>query len=138
MQRIIAVDFDGTIVDHCFPEIGEPVPKAFSWMKRWQELGANLILWTMRSDDRLGDGKENGPVLTEAVEFCRQNGVEFWAVNDNPQQASWTRSRKVYAHYYVDDAAFGCPLCENSRPGGRPYVDWDIVGPRIELILRAA
>ena len=51
----IAIDFDGTIVDHRFPEIGKPVPGAFEWMKKFKEAGAKLILWTMRSD-----GQANG------------------------------------------------------------------------------
>jgi hypothetical protein len=118
MTCIIAVDFDGTIVEHEFPEIGRPVPGAFEWMKKWQQAGALLILWTMRSDGRTGGGRENGPVLTEAVEFCRKNGVEFHAVNANPSQAVWTSSPKVYAHIYVDDAAAGCPLRESKRMSG--------------------
>src|SRR3990167_10473980 len=99
---IIAVDFDGTIVTHEFPAIGRPVLGAFRWIKRWQKSGAKIILWTMRSDGRTGDGRENGPVLTEAVEFCSRHGVEFWAVNENPEQRAWTQSPKVYAHVYVD------------------------------------
>jgi hypothetical protein len=134
---LICVDFDGTIVAHEFPDIGAPVPGAFRWMKAWQEAGAKLILWTMRSDGRDGEGKENGPVLTDAVEFCRKNGVEFWAVNGNPQQASWTQSPKCFAHLYVDDAAVGCPLRENPKAGGRPMVDWDVVGPKVyEMLTR--
>lgn len=133
---IIAVDFDGTIVSHEFPDIGDPAPGAFEWLRKWQQAGAKLILWTMRSDGRTGEGKENGPVLTEAVEFCRQNGVEFWGVNSNPEQSSWTQSPKCYAHLYVDDAAFGCSLRENPKEGGRPIVDWSVVGPRVlEMIV---
>lgn len=130
----LAVDFDGTIVVHEFPHIGEPVPGAFEWLKRFQEAGARLILWTMRSDSRKGEGKENGPVLTQAVEFCRANGIEFWGINENPEQGSWTCSPKAYAQIYIDDAAFGCPLREN--PNGRPFVDWDQVGPAILNILQ--
>lgn len=121
---IIAVDFDGTIVDHRFPDIGAPVPGAFEWIKRFKELGATLILWTMRSD-----GQVHGNVLTEAVEFCRKHGVEFDYHNEHPQD--WTTSNKAYAHQYIDDAAACCPLRENPRMGGRPYVDWDIVGPAV-------
>lgn len=128
---IIAVDFDGTIAEHEFPDIGRPVPGAFEWMKKWQEAGAKLILWTMRSDGRSGEGKENGPVLTDAVEFCRENGVEFWGVNENPEQKSWTCSPKQYAHVYVDDAAYGCPLRKASKSHVRPCVDWEKVGPAI-------
>ena len=125
----LGIDFDGTLADHCFPDLGEPVPGAFFWLRKLQEHGAKLILWTMRSDGRTGAGRENGPVLTEAVEFCRRNGIEFWAVNENPTQKAWTQSPKAYCHYYVDDANAGCPLRENPRMGGRPYVDWDVVGP---------
>ena len=127
---IVAVDFDGTIVDHRYPDIGEPVPDAFRWLKRWQHAGARLILWTMRSDN-----EHHGPTLTQAVEFCRSQGVEFWGVNANGQQSEWTSSPKCYAHIYVDDAAFGCPLRENPRADGRPFVDWAVVGPAVEAKL---
>lgn len=128
---IIAIDFDGTIAEHEFPDIGAPVPGAFEWMRRWQEAGAKLLLWTMRSDGRTGTGRENGPVLTQAVEFCRANGIEFWGVNGNPSQGSWTSSPKAYANLYVDDAAYGCPLRESRKSGNRPMVDWDAVGPAV-------
>ena len=120
----IAVDFDGTIVDHRFPDIGSPVPGALEWLRAFKEAGATLILWTMRSD-----GQESGDVLTQAVEFCRSNGVEFDFANEHPQD--WTTSPKAYAHVYIDDAAFGCPLRKNPRCGGRPFVDWDVVGPSV-------
>lgn len=131
---IIAIDFDGTLVDHVFPEIGKPVPGAFEWLKRFKEAGAFLILYTMRADERGGKSIEKFPgerrFLTEAVEFCRAQGVEFDALNRNPQQDEWTSSPKAYAHIYIDDAAFGCPLTPPTN-GGRPCVDWSIVGPAV-------
>ncbi len=111
----LAIDFDGTIVEHEFPDIGAAAPGVFSWLKEFQAAGAKLILWTMRSDGRTGEGKECGPVLTQAVEFCREHGLEFYAVNENPTQQSWTNSPKVYAHRYIDDAATG----------------WSIIGPLV-------
>ena len=126
----IGIDFDGTIVEHCYPEIGKPVPGAFKWMKEFQAAGAKLILWTMRSDD-----PKNGNTLTDAVEFCRKHGIEFFGVNINPTQHTWTSSRKAYCHVYIDDAAFGCPLKESPRMGGRPMVDWDSVGPAVMKML---
>ncbi len=123
---ILAIDFDGTIVDHQFPAIGEPVPGAFRWLKEFQAAGAKLILWTMRSD-----GDKNGPTQTDAVEFCRANGIEFFGVNANPDQWTWTVSPKAYAHIYVDDSGINCPLRDNPRMGGRPYVDWSVVGPMV-------
>lgn len=136
MSKIIAIDFDGTIVDHRFPDIGMPVPGAFDWMRRFQECGARLILWTMRSDMR-SDGvspeknKADRDYLGEAVAFCRSHGIEFWGINQNPEQASWTQSPKVYAHIYIDDAAHGTPLREMPRSGSRLAVDWDEVGPSV-------
>jgi hypothetical protein len=127
----IAVDFDGTIADHAYPDIGKPVPGAFKWLKAFRKKGAQLILWTMRSD-----GQESGDVLAQAVEFCREHGVEFWGVNQNPRQ-EWSKSPKAYAHVYIDDAAFGCPLIENKRMGGRPMVDWDVVGPAVMAMIEA-
>lgn len=129
---IIAIDFDGTIVDHQYPDIGKEVPGAFQWMKRFQSAGCRLILWTMRSD-----GARQGPTLTQAVEYCRKNGVEFLGTNQNPEQIDWTSSPKAYAHLYIDDAAFGCPLRINPRRGGRPFVDWDVIGPAVMEKLKA-
>ncbi|MEI8226623.1 MAG: hypothetical protein WCG82_11945, partial [Bacteroidota bacterium] len=69
----IAVDFDGTIVDHEYPEIGKEKLFAFRTLLELGKEGARLILWTFRT------GKE----LEEAVEFCRKRGIEFYAVNKN-------------------------------------------------------
>src|SRR3990167_6806482 len=122
----IAVDFEGTIVDHQFPDIGKDVPGAFYYLDAFQKHGAKLILFTMRSD-----GRESGNVLSEAIEHCNKKGIIFFGINSDPEQAKWTSSPKAYAEIYIDDAAYGCPLKENPRMGGRPYVDWDIVGPDI-------
>lgn len=120
----IVIDFDGTIVTHEFPAIGVPVPEAIEWMKRFKEAGAQLILWTMRSD-----GRPDGDFLAPAVEYCRENGVEFDAVNQGIDDREWTTSPKAYANIYIDDAAFGCPLIE--QKGGRPFVNWMVVGPLV-------
>lgn len=127
----IAIDFDGTIVEHKFPDIGREVPGAFEWMKKWQEAGAELILWTMRSDRRINDPSLWGLYLTFACQYCAGRGIFFAGVNHAPHGRDWTDSPKVYAHIYVDDAAFGCPLTESREMGARPYVDWDIVGPAV-------
>lgn len=130
---IVAVDFDGTLADHRYPEIGDEVPGAFEALRALRAAGARLVLWTMRSGGR-GDGTDP---LAEAVSWCRDRGVEFDGVNASPGQESWTTSPKAYAHVYVDDAAFGCPLRANPRMGGRPFVDWSVVGPAL-LALAAA
>lgn len=96
----IAVDFDGTIVDHEYPGIGREKLFAFQTLKELEKRGALLILWTFRS------GKE----LEEAVEFCRKNGIEFYAVNKNyPEEVfdEATVSRKINADIYIDDRNVG-------------------------------
>lgn len=95
----IAIDFDGTIVDHEYPEIGKPKLFAFETLKALQDKGVLLILWTFRA------GKE----LEEAVEFCRKNGVEFYAVNKNYPEEVFedSISRKINADIYIDDKNLG-------------------------------
>jgi hypothetical protein len=95
----IAVDFDGTIVDHEYPEIGKEKLFAFQTLKELEKLGARLILWTFRT------GKE----LEEAIEYCRMNGIEFYAVNKNyPEEIiDDTTSRKINADIYIDDKNIG-------------------------------
>ncbi len=100
MNLRIAVDFDGTIVEHKYPEIGEVKLFAFETLKALQKKGFRLILWTFRA------GKE----LEEAVEFCRNNGIEFYAVNKNyPEEVfdEETVSRKIDADIYIDDKNLG-------------------------------
>lgn len=141
-MSIIAIDFDGTLCEHRFPEIGMENPGAFRWLKEFQAAGARLILYTMRSDKRSeGVSAEGHPAtrdyLTEAIDWCRERGVEFWAHNCNPEQKSWTDSPKVYAHIYIDDAAHGCPMREMPRAGSRDAVDWEKVGPAVLAKLRS-
>jgi len=95
----IAVDFDGTIVEHAYPEIGKEKLFAFQTLRELEKMGANLILWTFRS------GKE----LNDAVEFCRKNGIEFYAVNRNYPEEVYdeTVSRKIDADIYIDDKNIG-------------------------------
>ena len=108
----LIIDFDGTIAEHSYPSIGEPVPHAFETMKQWQKEGALLILFTMRS------GKE----LADAVNFCKENGIVFYGVQTNPTQSQWTSSPKAYGELIIDDAAAGCPII--IKENKRPYVNW--------------
>lgn len=124
----ICVDFDGTLVDHRYPEIGPPVPGAMTWLKKLQRNGAKVILFTMRANTA-----EGGDLLLKAVLFCKENGLILYGVNRNPDQDSWTTSPKAYGDVYVDDSSVGCPL---TQPKGfvRPCVDWKVVGPLLEHI----
>jgi hydroxymethylpyrimidine pyrophosphatase-like HAD family hydrolase len=95
----IAIDFDGTIVEHRYPEIGKILPFAFETLKQLQEEGHNLILWTYRAGD----------MLDKAVGFCEENGMEFYAVNQNyPEEGNhFDGSRKILADIYIDDRNIG-------------------------------
>lgn len=103
MQNIIpikiAVDFDGTIVEHEYPDIGKEKLFAFETLKQMQKQGHLLILWTYRV------GKE----LEEALVYCKKNGIEFYAVNKNYPEEIFDESisRKINADIYVDDKNIG-------------------------------
>jgi len=95
----IAVDFDGTIVEHKFPAIGEELLFAIETLKELQRQQHQIVLWTFRT------GKE----LEEAVAFCQQRGLEFYAVNKNYPEEEFdnTISRKINADLYIDDRNLG-------------------------------
>lgn len=76
---IIAVDFDGTIVEHKYPEIGRELPFAIETLKKLQQERHRLILWSVRE----------GELLQEAVDFCRERGLEFYAVNRIMRKKPW-------------------------------------------------
>lgn len=99
-SKIIAVDFDGTIAEDAYPKVGRAKIFAFETLRKLQEDGHRLILWTYR----------HGKTLDDAVEFCRNNGIEFYAVNNSfagekfdPNEAS----RKLNADYFIDDRNLG-------------------------------
>ncbi len=96
---IIAVDFDGTIVQHKYPEIGAEIPFAIESLLALQQEGHQLILWTYRTGD----------MLFEAVDFCENRGLEFYSVNSNYPEEEFddTISRKIYADLYIDDRNIG-------------------------------
>jgi len=96
---VIAVDFDGTIVEHRFPKIGKEIPFAIQTLKMLQEDGHRLILWTSR------EGKE----LDAALNFCLRKGVVFYAVNKNYPEEETTgfAGRKIIADVYIDDRNLG-------------------------------
>lgn len=95
----IAVDFDGTIVEHRYPEIGKEMLFAFDALRELQSRGHRLILWTFRE----------GRYLENAVEYCRSKGVEFYAVNKSYPEEELTPdvSRKINADLFIDDRNVG-------------------------------
>lgn len=118
---IIAVDFDGTCVEHDYPDVGMDVDGAVEVLKALRAKGHRLILFTMRS----------GSKLDAAVRWFKERKIELWAVNSNPEQKSWTDSVKVHADLYIDDSAVGCPL-KFIDDAPRPMVDWAKVRERLE------
>ena len=96
---IIAVDFDGTIVENKYPKIGREIIFAIDTLKTLNKKGHQIILWTFRS------GKE----LEEAVAFCEERGVEFYAVNKSYPEEVYdeTISRKINADLFIDDRNIG-------------------------------
>ncbi|SDG62533.1 BT0820 family HAD-type phosphatase [Psychroflexus sediminis] len=98
-RPILAIDFDGTIVENKYPSIGKPILFAFETLHKLQEKGFVLILWTYRSGEK----------LKEAVEFCREHGIEFYAVNKSYPEEDYTDeiSRKINADIFIDDRNVG-------------------------------
>ena len=93
---IYAVDFDGTLCENAWPEIGRPNESLIRMLIRTRASGDKVILWTCRSDDQ----------LDRAVAWCKERGLEFDAVNDNlPEiiEAFGGNSRKIFANCYIDD-----------------------------------
>jgi hypothetical protein len=117
---IIAIDFDGTIVKHEYPEIGELVPFAKEVINLLVNNGHKCFLYTMRSDK----------TLIEAKNFCISNGIRLCGWNESPNQFSL--SPKQYANIYIDDAALGCPI--RSDQDGRVFVDWLRVAEHLKVI----
>lgn len=120
-RLVIAIDFDGTCVEHDYPAVGLEVEGAVETLRALNKRGHRLILFTMRSGEKL-----------EAAErWFRDRKIELWAVNENPEQRSWTASPKVYADYYIDDSALGCPIMfiDGVR---HPVVNWSKVRTMLE------
>lgn len=96
LPYIIAVDFDGTLVEDEFPAIGDPIQSTWNDIATAKEMGAKIILWTSRDHEN----------LEQAVEFCKERGLTFDAINENLSETKTmfnNDTRKVYANEYWDD-----------------------------------
>lgn len=98
---IYAVDFDGTLCESIFPGIGAPNLALIEHLKKRRAQGNKIILWTCRVGGR----------LQAAVDWCKEYGLEFDAVNENlPEIIEWFNDcRKIYADVYIDDKAVNKP-----------------------------
>ena len=98
---IIAIDFDGTIVENNFPKIGDERLFATETLKMLIKDRHQLILWTCRE----------GRLLDEAINWCKERGVEFWAINKDFPEEDITKnqqfSRKIKADIFIDDRMVG-------------------------------
>lgn len=142
----INIDFDGTVVKHEFPLVGEDIG-ATPVLRKLVNAGHKLILFTMRSDKEFmnPDGTITDCGLQDAINWFKKNDIPLYGVQSNPIQTSWTSSPKSYAQLMIDDSALGYPLkwdyVEVPIPvddkvnrlvhgetmmvkTGRPYVDW--------------
>lgn len=125
----IAVDFDGTLCENRFPEIGEPKPRIISFIRQHAARGSKIILYTCR---------ENGTrraLLDEAVAFCEKYNIPLFAVNENPanpypEQYGTGAGRKIYADLYIDDKAVSAADIE------RAQAEWETIPARIADVER--
>lgn len=120
----VALDFDGTVVEHRYPEIGKEAEGAVDVMKKWvDKYNVGFILDTMR------DGKE----LEEAIQWFSERGIVLYGIGRNPTQHMWTSSTKCHANFSIDDRNIGCPM-------NGEVVDWkaidEIMSPYFDKITK--
>lgn len=128
----IVLDFDGTVVTHAFPEIGEEIG-AVPVLRKLVKNGHKLILFTMRSDVTNPKSEDEdivclpGQYLTDAVNWFKKNDIPLYGIQTNPNQHHWTSSPKAYGQIIIDDTALGAPLTVNLLKSKRAYIDWQMV-----------
>ena len=106
MPFILAVDYDGTLFEGSWPDLGDPKEDVIAKVKKFKDAGSEIVLWTCRE----------GVSLKEALERCKEVGLEFDSVNENsPSQKEYMEqrkeegeifaTRKIFANFYLDDRA---------------------------------
>ena len=118
---VIAVDFDGTCVEHDYPAVGLDVEGAVKTLRDLNAKGHHIILYTMRS----------GTKLDAATNWFKRHNIALWGVNENPEQREWTSSPKVFADLYIDDSAVGCPI-RFINGVRRPVINWSKIKAQLE------
>lgn len=125
---LIAIDFDGTCVEHKFPDVGPDMPHAVEVLSRFSDAGFKLILWTCREDHPSHIEKK---YLQDAVDWFKQHNIPLYGVNATPVEAEFrdfvkgekTTIRKAYANIYIDDRNLGgLPQTSDDKP------DWLEIG----------
>lgn len=115
------LDFDGTVVSQAFPRVGKNIG-AQAVLKELLYNKHKLILFTVRWDSPTNP--ENN-YLTQAVNWFKDNDIELYGVQSDPEQSSWTNSPKSCAQFMIDDSAIGCPLTTDTSISLKPYADWE-------------
>lgn len=106
MDRIIAVDFDGTIVDHEFPDIGKLKPGAKKTLNKWHKDGISVIIWTCRNQVDPECGVNS--TIFAVRKFLDANGIKYATINEHaPVMPFRLQSTKVFADMYIDDRNMG-------------------------------
>lgn len=112
---VIAVDFDGTVVEHQYPKIGRPIPFAIETLLQLQKDGHTLLMWSVRE----------GKLLQEAIDYCSSKGLHYYAANKNhPEEDRAEAPRKLNADLFIDDRNLG----------GLP--DWGVIYHAIKAMER--
>jgi len=122
----ICFDFDGTVVTHDYPKIGNPVPKALIVLRKIRSAGHDLVLDTMRSGDE----------LDEAINYLNQAGIQLQGINTAKDQGKWTSTTKTYGDIYINDRNLGTKLQRAEGLSGKytPVVDWEWVEQELKNI----
>jgi len=116
---IIAIDFDGTIVQDKYPDIGNPYPGAIQAINELYDDGYCIIIDSCRARD-----KED-----EMIDWLNRNGVKYCHCNENCRiliRRYSTDCRKISADIYIDDKSLFAPNMENPN-------QWDIIKNMIML-----
>jgi hypothetical protein len=125
---VVSVDFDGTCVTHEYPETGKNIG-AEVVLKKLTDKGHRIICLSMRSKEQTNSSGID--TITAIKKWYNKNGVQLYDINNNPEQESWSKSRKVYANIYIDDQFLGCPLMFDKEYSRRPFVNWKDVSTHL-------
>lgn len=122
----IAIDFDNTLVNDLYPEIGLTL-NAESVLQELVENGHKLILWTLRS----------GKYLEDSVNWCKKKGIELYGVNENPDFEHDGNSRKIFFDLVIDDKSPGIPVAafyDAPRSRIQRVVDWNLIREELKKL----
>lgn len=123
----IAVDFDNTLVNDLFPEVGLTINDAVETLKELTKKGHKIILYTIRS----------GKYLEDAVNWCKKKGIELYGVNENPDFLDDDKARKIFFDLVIDDKSIGCPVMafwDAPRNRIQRVVDWALLREELKKL----